>query len=178
MILEAKLFATEAHKGQVRKTTGKDYITHPIAVAAVIEKAGLSVEAIIAAFLHDVVEDTTKTIEDIQEKFGDKVASLVAFNTEDKSLSWEERKQHTVDSLVNATLEQKALVVADKWINLSELIEDYKTYGEDLWKSFKRGKDQQKWYFSNVLISAKKNLKDEEIPHFFKEYEEALSFFN
>ena len=70
-------FAAEAHKGQFRKT-GEPYIIHPIAVARIVaEELDLGTNPVIAAFLHDVVEDTAYTMEDIRERFGDDVAFLV-----------------------------------------------------------------------------------------------------
>jgi (p)ppGpp synthase/HD superfamily hydrolase len=83
-------YATYAHRGQVRKYTGEPYIGHPVAVAALtkvtLEYYGYDKDIVIlamkCALLHDVVEDTTVTIEDIQESFGDKVAQGVWFLTD------------------------------------------------------------------------------------------------
>lgn len=76
-IMEVLEFATEAHKGQVRKYSGIPYITHPIAVAQMIAEAGGSTAQIKAALLHDVVEDCGVTREEIQEKFGFEIRQLV-----------------------------------------------------------------------------------------------------
>ena len=77
LVLKAFEFANEAHKG-VRRRSGEPYILHPIAVAKiVVDEIGLGCKSICAALLHDVVEDTEFTVEDIQRLFGDKVASLV-----------------------------------------------------------------------------------------------------
>jgi len=74
----ALIFATKAHKGQVRKYTGEPYVNHPIAVANLIRgRAGVSEYMIAAALLHDTVEDTDTTIEDIKREFGDIVAIFV-----------------------------------------------------------------------------------------------------
>lgn len=79
LMLRAEVFATAAHAavGQVRKYTGKPYITHPHAVANLVAEAGGSFVMIAAAWLHDVVEDTAVTIETIEAEFGPDVASLV-----------------------------------------------------------------------------------------------------
>ena len=83
-IKEAYLLAKEAHKDQRRKS-GEPYIMHPLAVARIVaEELGLGADPIIAAFLHDVVEDTLYTIEDIRERFGDDVAFLVNVVTKKK----------------------------------------------------------------------------------------------
>ena len=77
LVLKAFEFANEAHKG-VRRRSGEPYILHPIAVAKiVVDEIGLGCKSICAALLHDVVEDTEFTVEDIQRLFGDKIASLV-----------------------------------------------------------------------------------------------------
>jgi len=86
---EALKFATKMHEGQVRKYTGEEYITHPVAVADIVEiyldKKGYSEEdimmAVQVALLHDTVEDTVATMEDIEDKFGDEVAKGVWFLT-------------------------------------------------------------------------------------------------
>lgn len=86
-------FAKEAHKEQRRKS-GEPYIMHPLAVARVVaEELGLGADPIIAAFLHDVVEDTEYTIEDIRDKFGDDVAFLVNVVTKRKKKHYESSKQ-------------------------------------------------------------------------------------
>ncbi len=75
-IVDAYEFGALAHKGQTRKT-GEAYITHPVAVAQELAEMHLDAQAITAAILHDVVEDTSATLEDINEKFGNEVALLV-----------------------------------------------------------------------------------------------------
>ena len=70
-------------------------IAHPIRVALQLERAGFSAELVAAGFLHDVVEDTPISMQEIEERFGKLVAYYVAGNTEDKTKSWEERKQHS-----------------------------------------------------------------------------------
>lgn len=101
MNLEEKTrkFAIEAHKGQVRKSDiEKPMIIHPINVAQILKQYGFDENVIAAGYLHDVVEDTKYEIEDIEKKFGKDVSSLVYGASEpDKSLSWEERKKHTID---------------------------------------------------------------------------------
>ncbi|MDE6007213.1 MAG: HD domain-containing protein [Muribaculaceae bacterium] len=92
-IKEAFLFARKAHANQKRKT-GEPYILHPIAVATIAaEELQLDSNPVIAAFLHDVVEDTEYTIEDIKEKFGSDVAFLVSVVTKKKKKKYEESKQ-------------------------------------------------------------------------------------
>ncbi len=76
-ILEAVIFAQEAHRGQVRKYTGEPYITHPIAVSEIVDTVSSDEEMIVAAILHDTVEDTDTTLDDIRDVFGLRVSLLV-----------------------------------------------------------------------------------------------------
>ena len=102
MITEkAKLFALQAHMGQVRKNEkDKPMIMHPFMVADILKEYDFDDNVISAGYLHDVVEDTPYTIDDIKKEFGDDIADLVMGDTEpDKSLSWKERKQYTIDTI-------------------------------------------------------------------------------
>ena len=96
---KAKEFAINAHKGQIRKSDpDKPMIIHPISVGNLLEEYGFDDNVISAGYLHDVVEDTDYTIDDIRKEFGDDIANLVMCATEpNKKLSWEERKQDTID---------------------------------------------------------------------------------
>ena len=94
-IIEAIAFAKIKHTGQKRKFTGEPYIHHPIRVATNAIVNNLPVEAILAAYLHDTVEDTNTTLDEVREKFGDVVASLVAELTLDKS-AYHDRESRTI----------------------------------------------------------------------------------
>ena len=148
----ALLFATEAHKGQTRKGTDIPYITHPFEVAQILTAAGCSTALIIAGLLHDVLEDTDVTAEEVEREFGPLVLSLIQSNSEDKSRSWEERKQHTIAYMAKeASLEELLLACADKLSNLRSIKADYTEYGEVLWSRFNRGKEHQSWYYSKLI---------------------------
>lgn len=167
----AKEFAEIAHKGQTRKSSGAPYITHPIRVAERLEQAGFSEALVCAGYLHDVVEDTPYDIEDIQKAFGVKVANLVAAHTEDKSKSWQERKQHTIDTITNADKEVKYLIVADKLDNLLELEKDLERLGNEVWLHFNAGFDEQKWYNQAIARNMYIGLAADEVPAYFNEFE-------
>ncbi|WP_430788829.1 HD domain-containing protein [Virgibacillus flavescens] len=171
---QAKNFAEKAHQGQKRKNTDAAYITHPIRVAEKLERAGLPEELVCAGYLHDVVEDTIYEIEDIEAEFGPRVAELVAAHTEDKSKSWQERKQHTIDALRDAENEVKYLVVADKLDNLLGLEQDIDSNGDAVWQNFNAGVEQQKWYNTSIVENMYVGLSPEEIPSYFAEYEDAV----
>ena len=167
--LKALKFAIEAHTNQVRKSeTDKPMIIHPINTGNILREYGFDSNVISAAYLHDVVEDTKYTNEDILNLFGEDIASLVMGNTEpDKSLSWEERKQHTIDTIKNFDLRHKAVVCADKISNLEDLrilFEKKQCYD---FSAFNRGFEKTKWYYESVYESLIEN-EDENHPLFVR----------
>lgn len=151
MIQKAFLFAYDVHKNQQRKDD-KPYISHPFSVAIELAKNGADDELICAGLLHDVVEDAGVTRETVAEKFGSRVAELVAEDSEDKSLSWERRKQNTLDKLKNgADRSVCMLVCADKLSNIRDIAEQLDNGNTEIWNDFKRGKDKQEWLYRETL---------------------------
>ncbi len=147
-LLEAFEFSAIAHRDQLRKDPNKTpYFSHPAAVALVIARAGFSEEVIIAALLHDVIEDTVYTAEDIRKRFGNRVVELVLGVTENANLSWKERKQQYNQHLQNADFEIKALSAADLIANRQSRL-DMLRKGIDPWKYFE---DQSADYARRVL---------------------------
>jgi thymidylate kinase len=119
-----------------------------------------------AGYLHDVVEDTKYTIEDIEKEFGKDIASLVMGASEpDKSLSWEERKQHTIDETKILLLINKLVICADKINNLEDMMIKFEKNGTRDFSAFKRGEKDQKWYYTSVYKSLIYN-EDENLPIF------------
>ena len=157
---EALKFAIRAHKGQVRKSDkGKPMIIHPINVANILKEYGYDENVIKAGYLHDVVEDTEYTIEDIKNNFGDDVASLVYNASEpDKKMSWEERKEHTINNTKNLDMRHKALICADKISNLEDLMILSEKNGKYNFEAFNRGFKKQKWYYESIYESLIHNL--------------------
>jgi guanosine-3',5'-bis(diphosphate) 3'-pyrophosphohydrolase len=170
-------FATRAHQGQMRKVSGVAYVTHPIAVGNLLKMAGFNEDVVIAGYLHDTVEDTYVTFEDIQREFGSNVVELVRGNTENKSLSWIERKSHTIESIKNAQIEIKALIVADKLDNLQSLTNNYNELGDAIWEKFKGGPEKQKWYYQSVVEGAFEGLDEANIPDFFFQLKKTVDSF-
>ena len=165
----ARNFAIEAHKGQIRKSDPvKPMIIHPINVVNILEEYGFDENVVAAGYLHDVVEDTKYTKEDIENKFGKDISSLVMGASEpDKSLSWEERKQHTIDTIKLLDFRHKAVITADKISNLEDLMIISEINGEYNFDAFKRGFEQQKWYYTEVYNSLIIN-EDSNIPMFVR----------
>lgn len=152
---KAREFAIEAHRGQVRKAEKeKPMVVHPINVGQILEGYGFDDNIVAAGYLHDVVEDTDYTLKDIKKEFGEDIMSLVDGATEpDKTLSWEERKQHTINIVKTLDTRHKAIVCADKISNLEDIIIFFEKKGKYDYSSFKRGYDSQRWYYQNVCKS-------------------------
>ncbi len=155
----ALIYAIKAHENQKRKD-GKPYISHPISVAIELAKNSADDDLISAGLLHDAIEDTTVTYDEIEETFGREIADLVLCDTENKKLPWEERKQSVIDFL-SSSADRKAqmLICADKLANLKDIKNMLDEYGEDAWNVFKRGRQQQKWFYCK-LVEALKPIDD------------------
>jgi len=126
-ILQAASFAATKHTGQRRKNAAADpYINHPIEVAEHLSSVGgvTDEDMLIAALLHDTVEDTDTTREEIAGLFGENVASLVMECTDDKSLPKEERKRLQIVNAPHKSPGAKQIKIADKTCNLRTLAED------------------------------------------------------
>lgn len=125
LILNAASFAADKHRGQRRKDAeASPYINHPLALADILAREGGVEDAtvIAAALLHDTVEDTETSIEEIEARFGKRVASMVAEVTDDKSLPKEERKRLQVVKSASKSPGAKLVKLADKTANLRDLL--------------------------------------------------------
>ena len=126
MIDRAIEFATKAHEGQFRKGTRRPYIVHPIEVGDIVSTMTTDEEVISAAILHDTIEDCKGvTREVLAENFSERVASLVAQESEDKSKSWMERKGSTIERIRTASFEVQMIGLADKLSNMRDIDRDY-----------------------------------------------------
>lgn len=160
MIATAFLFAMKAHEGQVRKD-GRAYLVHPVEVAMELAKNGADDATICAGLLHDTIEDTSVTEEQLRQTFPEEITSLVLQDSEDKNLSWEERKTISLNLLQSpeTSKEYKMLMCADKLVNLKSIQEEMKKNGDAVFLKFKRGKDKQAWLYRE-LVRALKDLAD------------------
>ena len=151
MIEKAIIFATVAHEGQKRKATDTPYILHPLEAANIVASIKYDPDLICAAILHDTAEDVNVSISSIKTMFGEKVADLVLFQSEDKSKSWKERKQHTINVLTESTDEDAIIVcLADKLSNMRSMYRDYKAQGDAIWERFNAPKSAQAWYYKGL----------------------------
>lgn len=126
-VLQAASFAAFKHRGQTRKGSRKyPYINHPIAVAELLAGTGGVTDPVIlmAAMLHDTVEDTGTTFGELEEAFGAEVAELVREVTDDKRLPKEVRKQRQIDHAPEASVKAKILKLADKSVNVYDIVHD------------------------------------------------------
>ena len=156
---QAKLFAIKAHQGQVRKNEpDKPMIMHPISVGMLLEEYGYDNHVIAAGYLHDVIEDTKYTKEDLKKEFGEDITNLVITASEpDKSLSWEERKKHTIKETKTLSLRNKAVICADKINNLEDLYLKFEKSGKRDFSAFNKGEEYQKWYYTSIYNSLIEN---------------------
>lgn len=169
MIEKAIEFATNAHKGQVRKGVPIPYILHPMEVAAIVAGMTSDEEVIIAAFLHDTLEDCKDvTPKEIEELFGKRVLEMVVAESEDKSKTWIERKSNTIKRIKNEKrMEVKMIALADKLANLRSMARDYDTMGEHIFTCFNQ-KDPSliAWYYRGM----KESLKELDYTLAYREY--------
>lgn len=127
------------HEGQVRNGSGgMPYIEHPMRVAALLDEHGYGEEVLAAALLHDVVEDSETTLDELREKFGGEVVGLVGAMTDDESIDdYRQRKAEHRERLAAAPTEAMAIYGADKLTNVTTLAEAYAEEGDAVREEFK-----------------------------------------
>lgn len=155
---KALCYATEKHSGQVRKGSNTPYIVHPVEVAGIIATMSDDKELLAAALLHDTVEDTDATIEEIRELFGKRVSLLVLTKTENKregqspEETWVIRKEESLIMLENTKdIGVKMLWMGDKLSNMRSIANDYRKEGSAIWNHFhQRDPKMQAWYYLSI----------------------------
>lgn len=151
---KAVKFAVEAHQGTERRGKGYPYIVHPMEAAAIVATISNDQELLAAAILHDTVEDTDVTIEQIREQFGDRVAELVQHETAplDENMTWREKKTVQVHQLVSAPYDSKVVALGDKLSNMYGIAIDYRRVGDEVWKLFHapNGQSDVEWYYRSL----------------------------
>jgi hypothetical protein len=150
-INRAVIFATLAHEGQFRKGTQIPYVTHPISTGMILARAGCSDDLIIAGILHDCIEDTDVTFEQLADEFDFKVATIVRDCSEkDKKATWIQRKKQTIRHLKTVSDDACLVSCADKTHNLLSVIQDFRGIGDALWDRFNATKEAQLWYYKSL----------------------------
>lgn len=160
MIEQAVNVANKAHSGQYRKGTNIAYIIHPLEAGAIASSILTQLgkydeEVISASFLHDVLEDTEMTENDLLENFSERTVFLVKEQSENKAHSWKQRKLHTINHLKEINdIDVKVVHLADKLSNMRSIHRDYKKLGDKLWERFnEKRKSEQGWYYKSLVES-------------------------
>ncbi len=156
------VMAAQLHRGQRRKTDDIPYVSHPYAVAWIVSHYTDDEDIIIAALLHDVLEDVSGyTSQQMTEDFGPQVTTLVQQVTEpekrpgmtpdEERATWEERKHNFLDHLRHATPDALMIVAADKMHNMVSMVESYRRMGEAVWQKFNAPVQRRQWFHGAVV---------------------------
>lgn len=156
----AILFAVKAHHNTERRGKGFPYIVHPMEAVEIVATITPNQELLAAAALHDTIEDTDVTVEDIRREFGDRVAELVHAESDQftegvsEEDSWHDRKQAAIDRLRHASHDAKIVAMGDKLSNMRAIWRDYRTKGDDLWNIFHvKDKASHEWHYRGLADS-------------------------
>jgi myo-inositol-1(or 4)-monophosphatase len=174
----AIVFALRAHAGTERRGKGFPYIVHPLEAVTIVATMTSDQELLAAAALHDTVEDTDVTIDQIRAEFGDRIASLVAadsdmpvqdMNAED---SWYVRKQAAIDRIAASSHDAKIVAMGDKLSNMRAIARDYVMQGDALWNLFRvKNRKDHEWHYRG-LAEALRELQD---TFAYKEFEQLIN---
>jgi myo-inositol-1(or 4)-monophosphatase len=174
----AIIFAVQAHAGTERRGRGYPYIVHPLEAVGIVATMTADQELLAAAALHDTVEDTNVTVEQIRAEFGERIASLVADESEErtegvsKEDSWHDRKQAAIDRLSHASLDAKMVALGDKLSNMRTIAHDYAKIGDALWSRF-HAKDpkEHEWHYRGLADA----LRELDGTFAYKEFEQLIN---
>ncbi|MBR6875305.1 MAG: bifunctional (p)ppGpp synthetase/guanosine-3',5'-bis(diphosphate) 3'-pyrophosphohydrolase [Bacteroidales bacterium] len=173
----AIIFAVRAHAGTERRGKGFPYIVHPMEAMEIVATMTSDQELLAAAALHDTVEDTDVTVEQIRAEFGDRIASLVAAESDafvegvSEEDSWHDRKKAAIDRLAKAPHDAKIVALGDKLSNMRAIARDYAVQGDALWTLFhaKDPKDHA-WHYRGLADS----LRELQDSFAFREFESLI----
>ena len=174
----AIIFAVRAHAGTERRGKGFPYIVHPMEAMEIVATMTPDQELLAAAALHDTVEDTDVTVDQIRAEFGDRIADLVAAESDafvegvSDEDSWHTRKQAAIERLARAPHDAKMVALGDKLSNMRAIARDYAVQGDALWSIFhaKDPKDHE-WHYRGLADS----LRELEDSFAFQEFERLIN---
>ena len=174
----AIIFAVKAHAGTERRGKGYPYIVHPLEAVEIVATMTADQELLAAAALHDTVEDTDVTVEQIRAEFGERIASLVADESDEmpagltEEESWHARKRAAIDRLSKASHDGKIVALGDKLSNMRAIARDYAVKGDALWSIFhaKDPKDHE-WHYRGLADA----LRELDGTFAFKEFETLIN---
>lgn len=165
-IKRAIQFAARKHHGQMRRETEPlPYVTHLFSVALLVAEDGANDDVVTAALLHDILEDTDTTREEIVIAFNEHVAELVESVSElkekdGKRLDWKERKTDYLVRLENASVDAVLIAIADKVDNIESKLEAFEKEGDALLMRWKQPSNEYLWYHGEALRIAQAQLPD------------------
>ena len=156
----AIIFAVNAHHNTERRGKGFPYIVHPMEAVEIVATITPDQELLAAAALHDTIEDTDVTVDDIRREFGNRVAELVHAESDQftegvsEEDSWHDRKQAAIDRLAAASHDAKIVAMGDKLSNMRAIWRDYQMVGDELWKIFHvKDKASHEWLYRGLADS-------------------------
>jgi (p)ppGpp synthase/HD superfamily hydrolase len=154
--LEGLEYATKLHARQARKGTRVPYVAHLLGVAAIVLAEGGDEDMAIAALLHDAVEDQggKPTLQDIERRFGKRVARLVEACTDADTIPkppWKDRKLRYIEAVRHEPADARLISAADKLHNARDILADYRQHGDEVWKRFRGGQEGTLWYYRSLV---------------------------
>ena len=174
----AIIFAVRAHAGTERRGKGFPYIVHPMEAMEIVSTMTADQELLAAAVLHDTVEDTDVTVEQLRKEFGGRIAGIVAAETdrlhagEDETASWRARKLAGIIRLRAASREVKIVALGDKLSNMRAIARDYAIIGDRLWSLFHAPDPKDHAVRYHALADALRELDD---TFAFREFESLVN---
>jgi (p)ppGpp synthase/HD superfamily hydrolase len=156
--VEALGYAAELHLQQRRKGKGQPYVGHLLGVAAIVIQHGGGEDEVIAALLHDAVEDQggLPRLDEIREKFGERIARIVDGCTDSYEVSgekreWGERKRAYIEKVAGAPEDIRLVSAADKLANAREVLADFRVEGDAVFNRFQGRKQGTLWYYRALV---------------------------
>ena len=169
---KAIIFAVNAHQGVERRGKGFPYIVHPLEALSIASSMSNDQEILAAAVLHDVVEDTSISIDTIEKEFGKRVADIVREESDnlnnDEGADWKSRKLSGINRIKNGSREVQIVALSDKLSNMRAIYADYKEIGDNLWNRFHESDPRIHAWRYNELVKAFDKLTNERAYKEFK----------
>ena len=174
----AIVFAVRAHAGTERRGKGYPYIVHPLEAVEIVATMTADQELLAAAVLHDTVEDTDVTVGQVRAGFGDRIASIVAVESDEvpegvsEEDSWHARKQAAIDRLAKAGHDAKLVALGDKLSNMRAIARDYAVQGDALWSLFHvKERSEHEWHYRGLADA----LRELEGTSAYQEFENLIN---
>jgi (p)ppGpp synthase/HD superfamily hydrolase len=151
LVEKALVFALLWHNGQKRKVQDIPFIVHPVMCMQLLAQHGYDEITLASALVHDVLEDTPCTEEDLKSELGDEVALIVSSVTEEKTLPWGERKEAYALSVAGGDEKVCAVSLADKLHNVRSILAEEERLGDAVWNFFPSGAEASLRFFERML---------------------------